>query len=420
MASEPGLDDIDIIGPDTYARDGYPHAAWRLLRRVAPVHWWTRGVLNPFWAVTKRADIVWLSKQPERFLNGPRLAVLPGTGGPEGGGTDPIARHLLNLDPPEHGEFRRVANGWFTPRAILRRQEEVERITRDLLDELCGGGETRECDFVGDFTAPLTLSVLADMLGVPREDWRLMFRWTNEVAGAADPEFMKPGETPYDTISRARSSLFGYFAKLAEQRRAAPRDDITSVIAGATMNDAPIPPLELLSYFFLLVVAGNETTRNAASGGLLALIESPGELEKLRRDPSLVDTAVEEVVRWTSPVIQFCRTATEDVELRGQKIRAGQNLCLFYPSANRDEEAFDDPDRFRVDRKPNPHVGFGIGEHFCLGANLARLELRVILRQLTERLVEVELAGPVERVRSSFLGGVKRMPVRWRLKPAQG
>jgi cholest-4-en-3-one 26-monooxygenase len=179
-----------------------------------------------------------------------------------------------------------------------------------------------------------------------------------------------------------------------------------------------MPPLELLSYFFLLVVAGNETTRNSASGGLLALIENPAELAKLQADPSLVNPAVEEIVRWTSPVIQFCRTATEDLEMHGKQIRKGDAFCLFYPSANRDEEAFDDPDSFRVDRRPNPHVGFGIGEHFCLGANLARLELRVIFAELADRLEEIELAGPVDRMRSSFLGGVKRMPIRYRLRPA--
>ena len=189
------------------------------------------------------------------------------------------------------------------------------------------------------------------------------------------------------------------------------------MLTHAKLDGEHLPPLELLSYFLVLVVAGNETTRNAASGGLLALIENPGEFQKLRDEPGLVDSAVEEVVRWTAPVIQFCRTPREDVELHGRKIRAGESLCLFYPSANRDEAAFEDPDVFRVDRKPNPHLGFGIGEHFCLGANLARLELRVIFRALAERLESVELAGPYERMRSSFLGGVKRMPIRYRLRP---
>jgi cholest-4-en-3-one 26-monooxygenase len=282
---------------------------------------------------------------------------------------------------------------------------------------MASDGKTREADFVGDLAAPLTLSVLADMLGVPREDWRLMFQWTNQIAGSSDPEF-QDGETPEETVVKARDGLFQYFMTLAEKRRAEPRDDMVSVLATARVDGKPMPPLELLSYYLLLVVAGNETTRNAASGGLLALIENPRELEKLRAHPKLVDSAVEEIVRWTAPVIQFCRTPVEDVELHGKRIRAGESLCLFYPSANRDEEVFEDPDVFRVDRKPNPHLGFGIGEHFCLGANLARLELRVIFRALAERLEEVELAGPYERMRSSFLGGVKRMPIRYRLRPS--
>ncbi len=424
MAPAATLESIDIIHPESYARYGYPHEAFKLLRREAPVYWWTRDVQIPFWAITKYADVVWISKQPRRFLNAPRMAVLaagssenPGTGGggggPAPGGERPI-RQLLNMDPPEHGGYRRVASSWFTPRAIDRRRPEVERITKELLDALPLDGGRGETDFVESVTAPLTLSVLADMLGVPREDWRLMFRWTNQIAGSSDPEYREPGKTPFETIRAARDSLFKYFAELSQKRLAEPRDDVVSVIVNAKVDGKPIPPLELLSFYLVLVVAGNETTRNSASGGLLALIENPEELEKLRADPGLIDSAVEEIVRWTNPVIQFCRTPVADFELRGQKIRAGESMCLLYPSANRDEEVFDEPDVFKVDRDPNPHVGFGIGEHFCLGANLARLELRVLFRQLIERLEDVELAGPVERVRSSFLGGVKRMPIRYR------
>jgi cholest-4-en-3-one 26-monooxygenase len=286
---------------------------------------------------------------------------------------------------------------------------------------MAGDGGVRESDFVRELAVPLTLGVLAEMLGVPRADWPKMFEWTNRVAGSSDPEFQVSGgagSTPFVSIEQTRNELFAYFAELAAERRKDPRDDIVSVLANSTIDGAPMPPLELLSYYFLLVVAGNETTRNAASGGLLALIENPDEFEKLRADRGLVNLAVEEIVRWTSPVIQFCRTATEDLELHGKQIRKGDAFCLFYPSANRDERAFEDADEFRVDRRPNPHVGFGIGEHFCLGANLARLELRVIFGELAERLDEIELAGPYDRMRSSFLGGVKRMPIRYRLRPA--
>jgi cholest-4-en-3-one 26-monooxygenase len=403
----------DVIGPGNFAAHGYPHAAWRLLRRESPVHWFDLPDGVGFWAVTRRSDIVRISKQPTRFLNGPRLAIFEQGAPVEGERT--FIRQLLNMDPPEHAEYRRAASGWFTPRAIARRRPEVERIAAELLDAMAGDGTAREADFVAELAAPLTLSVLADMLGVPREDWPRMFRWTNQIVGSSDPEFQSDGEAGFQG---ARNELFQYFAGLVEERRRDPRDDIVTVLARAEVDGEPMRPLELFSYFALLVVAGNETTRNAASGGLLALIENPDELEKLRADPGLVDGAVEEIVRWTSPVIQFCRTASEDVELQGKKIRAGDSLCLLYPSANRDDVVFEEPDRFRVDRRPNPHLGFGIGEHFCLGANLARLELRVIFRALAERLDEVALAGPFERMRSSFLGGVKRMPIRYRLRPS--
>ena len=241
-----------------------------------------------------------------------------------------------------------------------------------------------------------------------------MFEWTNALVGAEDPEYQRSADSEADFVD-AQAELFTYFWKMAEARRGDPKEDIVSVLANAEIDGEPIAPLELLSYCLLLVVAGNETTRNATSGGLLALIQNPGEFEKLRTNPELLDSGVEEILRWTTPVIQFCRTATEDFDLRGKTIRAGDSMCLLYPSANRDEDVFDDPFRFRVDRTPNPHLAFGVGEHFCLGAHLARLELKAVFRELATRMDHVELSGPVERLRSSFLGGVKHVPIRYRL-----
>ena len=213
----------------------------------------------------------------------------------------------------------------------------------------------------------------------------------------------------------ARMSLFQYFANMVEERRKKPTDDITSLLAHATVDGGSMPVFELLSYYFLLVVAGNETTRNATSGGLLALIEHPEQWRKLKADPSLVESAVEEIVRWTTPVIQFCRTPVRDTEVRGQKIRAGENLCLFYPSANRDEEVFDEPFRFRIDRDPNRHVGFGHGEHFCLGAHLARRSQRALFGELTRRLEHVERTAEPQWISSSFVVGFKHLPIRYRI-----
>jgi cholest-4-en-3-one 26-monooxygenase len=320
------------------------------------------------------------------------------------------------MDPPDHAAFRKLVSHRFTPRGLARMQRDIETITRALLDAMAGDGGEQTGDFVERLSAPLPLNVLAELLGVPHDMWATMFRWTNQIAGASDPEYQVEGEGAVQTATRARLQLFGYFGEMAAERRKQPQDDIVSVIANASLRGEPVPTMELLSYFFLLVVAGNETTRNAMTGGMLALIENPAAWRKLKANPELVDSAVEEIVRWTTPVIQFCRTPVRDTEVRGTKIRAGQNLCLFYPSANRDEEVFDEPFAFRVDRSPNRHIAFGIGEHFCLGANLARLELRVVFRHLIERVDEIELAGPVERLHSSFLGGIKRMPVRWRIR----
>lgn len=410
------LDTIDIIGEQTYADHGYPHEGWALLRREAPVYWYEREGSLPFWAVTKLDDLVRISKNPQIFENAPRMAVFPYFEKAEDEEEFP-ARHLLNMDPPEHAKYRRVVSSHFTPRAVERMKTGVDDITNEMLDEMMGDGSMQEGDFVRLFSARLPLAVLADLLGVPRADWELMFKWSNEVIGSTDPDYRREGETPEESSERARMALFQYYAEMVDDRRKHPREDIVTVLANGKVDGEEIPPFELLSYLFVLVIAGNETTRNATTGGLLALLQHPEQLEKLRRNPALVDSAVEEIVRWTSPVIQFCRTPNQDVEVRGKKIKAGQNMCLFYPSANRDEDVFDSPNEFRIDRDPNPHVAFGIGEHVCLGANLARLELRSAFRTLIPRLAHIERTGAVERLRSSFVGGIKKMPIRYQLKP---
>jgi cholest-4-en-3-one 26-monooxygenase len=402
---------LDLITPEHYEQNGYPHAEWTWLRRHDPVFWYDRPNVDPFWAITKHADIIEIGKQPEIFLNAPRLAVFTNDLAPPPEGQ---TRHLLNMDPPDHARYRRVTSGWFTPRAIRRMDDKVARVTREVVDD---ASRKSEGDFVRDVTARITIAVIAEMLGVPRRDWELLFRWTNEIIAPQDPEFQH-GATPQETIERARMELFTYFNDLSNERRARPTDDIVSVIANGTVNGAALPAVELLSYYFLLVVAGNETTRNAMTGGMLAFLDNPGEWEKLRRNAALLDSAVEEIVRWTTPVIQFGRTATRDYDLRGKTIRVGQSVCLFYGSGNRDEEVFDAPFLFRIDREPNLHVGFGMGEHVCLGAHLARLELHHAFAVLRERLESCELAGRVARVRSSFVGGIKRAPMRWRIAPA--
>ena len=401
---------LDLVTPEHYEQHGYPHPEWAWVRRHDPVFWYDRPNVDPFWAITKHADIIEIGKQPHIFLNAPRLAVFTKDLPPPEG----QARHLLNMDPPEHARYRRVTSGWFTPRAIKAMDGKVARVTREVLDD---AATKTDGDFVRDISARITIAVIAEMLGVPRRDWELLFRWTNEIIAPQDPEFQH-GATPTETIDRARMELFTYFNDLSNARRAHPTDDIVSIVANSQVEGQPLPPVELLSYYFLLVVAGNETTRNAMTGGMLAFLENPGEWQKLQRDAALLENAVEEIVRWITPVIQFGRTATQDYTLRGKTIRAGESVCLFYPSGNRDEDIFDDPFTFRIDRQPNLHIAFGMGEHVCLGAHLARLELHHAFAQLRERLESCEPAGRAERVRSSFVGGIKRAPMRWRITPA--
>jgi cholest-4-en-3-one 26-monooxygenase len=400
---------LEIIDPEWYGAHGQPRDAWARLRRSAPVAYCEPSGMLPFWAITRHDDIVRISRDPERFLNAPRLAVFP----EEQFETENFpVRHLLNMDPPEHRHYRRLLSAHFTPRALEAKRAPVEQLIDEILDGVAG---RRAIDFVTDVAAVMPIAVIAEMLGLPVEDRPLFFRWTNETLGATDPEYQQ-GTSVRETTNRAVVAQKEYFARMIELRRREPTDDFIGLLANARLDGEWIPDFELLSYLILLVVAGNETTRNAASGGLLALIENPGELAKLRRNPQLVPLAVEEIVRWVTPVNQFCRTPVADSEIRGQRIRAGEQLCLFYGSANRDEAFFDDPSVFRVDRDPNPHIAFGIGEHVCLGAHLARLELQLLFRKLVERLDELEPAGAVERLQSSFINGIKHLPVRMTLR----
>jgi cytochrome P450 len=250
-----------------------------------------------------------------------------------------------------------------------------------------------------------------ELLGVPRDDWDALLKLANETVGAGDPEYNR-GEPSNAAAIAAREAMFEVFARHIAARRQEPRDDLMSVLVQAELDGRKLSDYEVLSYCFLLAAAGNETTRNATSGGVLALSERPGELTRMRREPRLLRTAADEIVRFVSPIIHFCRTATVDAELGGRQIRAGDTLVLFYPSAGRDESVFPNAEELDLARSPNPHVSFGIGEHYCLGASLAKLELECIFRELATRIETIELAGPIERLRATVIGGVKRMPVR--------
>jgi cytochrome P450 len=325
---------------------------------------------------------------------------------------------LIQLDPPKHGIYRQLISKRFTPRYLKRIHGDIERIGKEIVDALVRDSDRGECDFVKEVSAPLPIAVIAWLLGVPESDWKLLFDWTNRTIGAGDPDFQEPGKTPQETAMAAMTETFMYFTKLIEEKKKRPADDLVTLFANLEIDGKPLPPMDVLTFCLIIVIAGNETTRNGTTGGMLALVEHQDEMRKLQRNPRLLESAVEEIVRWTSPIIHFGRTAQSDFELRGKRIKQGDALALFYPSANRDEEIFPDGDVFRVDRNPNHHLGFGVGEHFCLGSHLARLEMAVAYRHLVPRIEEIELSGSIERLHSSLVGGVKKLPLRYKLKRA--
>ena len=403
-----------IVDPDFYEANGYPHVTWDELRSERPIHYVERERGDSFWALTKLAHITDVGRRPEDFSSESPV-VRDAEQVEEGPGNLPAV--LIQLDPPIHAKYRHLVSKRMTPRKVAAFHDQIEEIAVGILKDL-EEHEAEGCDFVEAVAAPLPIAVIAYLLGVPRGDWRKLYTWTNESVGASDPEFRRPGETARETMERANVELFTYFARLREIRLSDPQDDLISLLANAEVDGEPLPLVDILAFYQILVAAGNETTRNATSWGLLALIEHPDEMRKVQADLGLVKPAVEEILRWTSPIIHFGRTATRDTEIAGHKIQERQVVGMFYPSANRDEDVFEDPYTFSVNRKRNPHIAFGVGEHYCLGAHVARLELQVIFRHLLPRLEELAVAGPIDRLPSCLIGGVKRLPIEYKLKQA--
>ena len=392
-----------LIDPDHYASEGPPHATFRQLRAEAPVSWHAGGVDGPFWAVTKYRDLFAVSLDQKTFSSARRGSIFRSWNEEE---YEAQKGMLINRDPPEHTKYRRLVSMGFSGRMIRRLEEHVRAITGKIIDQVAHAGD---CDFVASVSAELPLQVIVELVGVPMADRHRVLQWSNQMLAYDDPEYQLDPFTP----KIAAAELFMYANELAADRAAHPRDDLASDLMHANVDGHGLSPEEFNSFFMLLLVAGNETTRNLVSGGLLALIEHPEQRARLQSNPALLPTAVEEMLRWVTPVNLFQRTATRDVELGGQTIREGDKVVLFYASANRDEDVFPDADCFDVGRDPNEHLAFGIGPHFCLGANLARLEIMVMFEELLRRLPDIELAGPVERLRSNFINGIKRMPVRF-------
>ena len=413
------IDGFDLIAPKAYGAHGVPHDHFRELRKLERLHHCEPEGFDAFYPVVRHDQICEISKQPERFLNGLGI-VLESTTQKEIIQADQgigQMRVIIGMDPPEHRDYRKVAASWFTPRAIASVAPIVEESARTLVDTMvqrASAGEG-ECEFANEIAAAHPLRVLSAILGVPTEKEPQLLRLTNELFGSDDPDLQREGEDRSQAVQALAMEFFELFSGIIEDRRANPTDDLASLLANGKVNGEPLGIMETLGYYLITFTAGHDTTKNALAGGIRALAEHPVEYEKLKRNPDLVASAVEEIVRWTSPVNYMKRVVAEDLEFRGQKLRKGDNLVLFYASANRDEQVFEDPYTFRIDRDPNPHLGFGIGEHFCLGTHLARQSQRALLRELIGRVDTLELAGDPVQIASSFVVGLKKLPIRYRL-----
>ncbi|HVH08016.1 MAG TPA: cytochrome P450 [Myxococcota bacterium] len=385
--------------------------AWATLREEKPISFHEEldlGFLPKgpgYWSVVKHADVLEVSRTPEVFCSG--------RGSNIGDMPPPFLEafgSMINMDDPRHGRLRRIVSRGFTPRSLAHWEEDVQRIAKEIVDSLLERGS---CDFVTDVAAALPLRIICDMMGIPESQHQFVFDRTNTILGAGDPEY-SPDLDPAKIIPAlltAGAELTALVQDLGRHRRGKPTDDLTSELVNAEIEGERLTDAELGSFFVLLVVAGNETTRNAISHGMKALCDYPEQRAIWAKDfEGVAETAVEEIVRWATPVIHFRRTALRDTELRGQKIKAGEKVVMWYAAANRDEEAFDQPYRFDVRRMPNEHVGFGgPGPHFCLGAHLARREITVIFRELFERAPKLEITGPPDRLQSFFIHGIKHM-----------
>jgi cytochrome P450 len=419
------LDDA-IVNPDVCADEAEIHALYARLRAEDPVHWTEPKGFRPFWSVTRHADITSVSKANDRFVNRFRTYLGPIESEEwikATTGDTHLFRTLVDLDDPEHMKLRRLTHEWFLPPNLRKLEAKIAELAKAHVDHMAALGP--ECDFVSEVALWYPLRVIMHLLGVPAADEPRMLRMTQEIFGAGDPDVVARSQhitkTPIgpeqqvDLFALAQE-FFAYFGAINADRRAHPRDDVSTVIANGMIDGAPINDLQAMSYYVIVATAGHDTTSSTAAGGLLQLIRNPAELAKLRADPSLLPSAVEEMIRWVTPVKHFMRTATADSELGGKTIRAGESLALFYWSGNRDEAVFDDPFAFRVDRKPNPHIAFGHGVHLCLGLHLARMEIRALFAELLPRLESIELAGEPRNSRANFVSGLKTLPVRYRMR----
>jgi cytochrome P450 len=415
--STPIVDDAARVFaiPAAYTDEPRLHASLTHLRAHAPVSLVDRPPFRPFWAITKHADVMEIERANDLFISAPRPLLAPAE-------ADDLAQSLLeagmglrtlvHMDDPQHRVVRAIGADWFRPKAMRALQVRIDELARIHIDRMLEAGT--ECDFVTEVAKNYPLFVIMSLLGLPESDFGRMLSLTQEMFGGDDTEFRR-GTKPEEQL-QVLLEFFSYFNALTAARRANPTDDLASAIANARVDGEPLADIDTASYYVIIATAGHDTTSATIAGGLQALIENPEQLRRLSENPDLMPLATDEMIRWVTPVKEFMRTATEDTTVRGVPIAQGESVYLSYVSANRDEDVFDDPFRFDVGRNPNKHLAFGFGVHFCLGAALARMEVSSFFREFLPRLKSIELNGKPELIATTFVGGLKHLPIRYSLR----
>ncbi|MBA2935271.1 cytochrome P450 [Sphingomonas sp. CGMCC 1.13654] len=401
--------DNAIASGQFYGDPSRKYALFAQLRREDPVRWTEPEGYRPFWTVTRHADIIEIERQNDRFLNEPRSRLLSIDFEQRVAalmeGKPLLVQSMHSMDGDHHRAYRQITASWFMPKHLKRLEQQVGVRARATVDTLLASGPT--LDFYRDVAVWYPLKVIMLILGLPDADAVHLQRLTSSYFGGGDPEQQKAGD-----VIDAAQAFREYFQGIVEERRRKPTDDVASLIANAEIDGRPIEPYLASSYYIALAAAGHDTTSASIAGGLLALIQNPSQWQALKADETLMGSAVEEIIRWVAPINHFFRTAKEDCEFQGKQIKAGDNLMMVYPSGNRDEQAFEEPDRFRIDRRANRHLGFGFGVHLCLGALLAKMEMQILFRELTARVSSFELNGDPAWVETTFVGGLKRLPIK--------
>lgn len=415
VPASPQLDNA-LVDPVVWSDEARIHDYLAWLRQHDPVRLLKPEGYEPFYAITKHADVMTIERDKEGFINDPRPTLAP-----EAivaaiemlVGRRHLVRSLVQMDDPDHMKYRMLTAGFFTRQKLMEMKPIVEQLAKHYVDRMAQFDG--ECDFVRDVAIWYPLRVVMNVLGVPPQDEPLMMKLTQELFGSTDPDVQRSFDLM--AIGDVVKDFEAYFTQISEDRRRNPRDDMATIIANAKIDGAPIPDLEAAGYYIIVATAGHDTTSSSTAGGLLALMDNPDQMALLRSDPEAhLAGAVEEMIRWVSPVRHFMRTATKDQQLRGQTIAEGESVILWYPSANRDEEVFEDPFAFRITRPSARNLAFGYGAHVCLGQHLARMEMQAFYKELLARVDHFELAGEPRYAQAAFVGGLKSLPIRYRMK----